>query len=474
MLNYFNFERFDKEHVLVTNDFGRYAFLTNTEFESLLLDQTSNNSENNISDQNLDEKLKSGLFRINNTDELLSEDLTGYLRDMKGYLFSATALHIFVVTNVCNMCCRYCQATDPKSGHGGFMSPETGKRAVDIAFQSPSKGLTFEFQGGEPLLNFETVKEIILYAEENKEDREIRYTMVSNLIALTNDKLDFLKKYNVNVSTSIDGHKELHDWNRIVRNGESSYLYAENGLKRLQDAGISGGAIETTTRRSLHCSQEIINTYLAHDMHQVFLRPLTPLGMASADWDELGYTVSEYLQFYQEALEYILYLNKQGTEFQELFATYFLKKILGNYAENYMELRSPCGGSIGQIAYYYDGSIYTCDEGRMVSEAGDQSFCLGNVNSSPYTSLVNNPVCKTIVSSSVIECLPGCESCVFQPYCGVCPIVTYKLEKNIIPREPHGYRCSLHYGIMRILFDKIFENDPNTMNTFKRWITDDE
>ena len=474
MLNYFNFERFDKEHVLVTNDFGRYAFLTNSEFESLLLDHQYRSDKNQAIDQSLDEKLRAGFFRINSADELLSDDLTGFLRDMKGYLFSPTALHIFVLTNVCNMCCRYCQATDPKSGKGGFMSPETGRRAVDIALQCPSKGLTFEFQGGEPLLNFDTAKEIILYTEQHKGDRDIRYTMVSNLIALTDEKLEFLKKYNVNVSTSLDGHKELHDWNRIVRNGESSYLFAEKGLQRLQEAGISGGAIETTTRRSLHSSKDIVNTYLAHDMHQVFLRPLTPLGMAAADWYELGYTVSEYLQFYQEALEYILYLNEQGIEFQELFATYFLKKILGNYAENYMELRSPCGGSIGQLAYYYDGNIYTCDEGRMVSESGDQSFCLGNVYSSSYTDLINTPVCKTIVSSSVIECLPGCESCVFQPYCGVCPIVTYKLEKNIIPREPHGYRCSLHYGILKILFEKIFENNPKTMKTFKRWIEGSE
>ena len=116
MLNYFNFERFDKEHVLVTNDFGRYAFLTNSEFESLLLDHQYRSDKNQAIDQSLDEKLRAGFFRINSADELLSDDLTGFLRDMKGYLFSPTALHIFVLTNVCNMCCRYCHATDPKSG----------------------------------------------------------------------------------------------------------------------------------------------------------------------------------------------------------------------------------------------------------------------------------------------------------------------------------------------------------------------
>ena len=351
------------------------------------------------------------------------------------------------------------------------MSPETGRKAVDIAFQSPTRGLTIEFQGGEPLLNFDTVKEIILYSEEKKGDRDIHYTMVSNLIAMTDEKMEFLRQYNVNVSTSMDGPRELHDWNRVVRNGSSSFSAAEEGLGWLKKEGISGGAIETTTRRSLKYPKEIIDTYLAHGMHQVFLRPLTPLGMAAADWDELGYTVSEYLQFYKEAFEYIIYLNKQGIAFQELFATYFLKKILGNYSENYMELRSPCGGGVGQLAYYYDGSIYTCDEGRMVSESGDQSFYLGNVETSTYADLMSSSVCKTLVSSSVIECLPGCESCVFQPYCGVCPIVTYKLEHNIIPREPHGYRCSLHYGTMKLLFEKILENDLSIMNIFKQWVT---
>lgn len=69
---------------------------------------------------------------------------------------------------------------------------------------------------------------------------------------------------------------------------------------------------------------------------------------------------------------------------------------------NYMELRSPCGGAIGQLAYYYDGNIYTCDEGRMLAEMGNDSFKLGNVNNT-YKELMETGATKAMCISSCLE-----------------------------------------------------------------------
>ncbi len=479
MLNYFNFERFHQDCILITNDFGRFAFLTDNQFKTFVLEaeKSSKGMEDTASlgdgeiqkQQELREKLKKKLFFMSREEALLKSDLPDFLRDMKGYLFSSTSLHIFVMTNVCNMACVYCQAQDRASKMSGFMCAETGKKAVDLAFQSPSRSLTFEFQGGEPLLNFDIVREIVLYSEKTKGKRDVLYTMVSNLILLDEEKIGFLREHQVHVSTSLDGPKALHDKNRIIRKGGSSYDVVTFGIRKLREAGIFSGAIETTTRYSLEHPREIIDAYLENGMHEIFLRPLTPLGMAANDWEKIGYSIDEYLVFYREAFRYILELNKRGVFFRELFSVYFLKKILRHYAENYMELRSPCGGAIGQMAYYYDGSIYTCDEGRMISESGDRSFCLGDVDDD-YDMLMTSPVCRTLISASIVECLPGCETCVFQPYCGVCPIVTYKMEQNIIPQSSHGYKCALHYGTMKMLFEYIRENREGELELFKRWI----
>ena len=147
----------------------------------------------------------------------------------------------------------------------------------------------------------------------------------------------------------------------------------------------------------------------------------------------------------------------------------FLKKIWLNKPINYMELRSPCGGAIGQLAYYYDGNIYTCDEGRMLSEMGEDSFKLGNVYEDSYKDLMQCDCTKAVCVSSCIECLPYCNTCAYMPYCGTCPVVNLAQDNNIFAQNPKEYRCKIYSGILDILFDYI-ENEPNVLEIFEKWI----
>ena len=124
-----------------------------------------------------------------------------------------------------------------------------------------------------------------------------------------------------------------------------------------------------------------------------------------------------------------------------------------------MELRSPCGGAIGQMAYYYDGNIYTCDEGRMLSEMGNDSFKLGNVMENTYKDLMKCDCTKAMCVSSCIECLPYCSNCVYMPYCGTCPVINLAQDNNIFARKPKEFRCKVYGGILDTLFDYI-ENVP--------------
>lgn len=117
-----------------------------------------------------------------------------------------------------------------------------------------------------------------------------------------------------------------------------------------------------------------------------------------------------------------------------------------------MELRSPCGGAIGQLAYYYDGNIYTCDEGRMLAEMGNDSFKVGNVYENTYNDLVTSDSAKTVCVSSCLECLTKCHSCVYMPYFGTCPVINLAQENNIFSRTNENYRCKIYKGM-------IFENN---------------
>ena len=213
-----------------------------------------------------------------------------------------------------------------------------------------------------------------------------------------------------------------------------------------------------------------MSSYRELGFHSLFLRPLTPLGYAAENWESIGYTPEEFIDFYHTAFSYIMELNRRGIFFTENHAVIFLRKILGGFGENYMELRSPCGAALGQLAYYHDGNIYTCDEGRMLAEMGNDAFRLGSVFTDTYDSLMENPRCKAVCAASVTEALPSCCDCVYQPYCGVCPVVSLALEGDIFPRSPKGYRCRIYQGILDELFSILEKGDPEDLAILKSWL----
>ena len=464
MLNHFNFRKFENE-VLLTNDFGKHVFLPINTFREFvgrrLLPETDEYR-----------KLRDNGFIIDQPFEVFADTYCPELRSMKSYLFSSTALHIFAVTNACNLNCVYCQAKDVKSVLSGMMTYETGRKAVELAMQSPNQDLTFEFQGGEPLLNFDVIREMIRYSKELNKDlgKRIQYTIVSNLIALTDEHIEFLREENVSICTSLDGCQAVHDSNRPFKSdGHGSYDTVMARIRYLKQLGMNVSAIVTTTRKSLEYPIELVDTYRSAGIHSLFIRPMTPLGFAKAYWEQIGYTAEEYLEYYRKVFEYILQINLSGEFFPELQAVYFLKKIMAGYADNYMELRSPCGAGVGQLSYYYDGNVYTCDEGRMLSEMGDKAFLLGNVQESSYSDLMDHQTCKALCASSVVEALPHCCDCVYQPYCGVCPVVTYAGEHDIFARQPFDFRCKVYSGILDLLFSKIHSGDERILDIFSRW-----
>lgn len=460
-LNYFNFDLRDDQYFL-TNDFGYFIYLSIDEFRYLIQERYDCIAERTLAN------LKTKYFIYVEEPAVFVEKMVEPYRDSKQYTLQGTSLHIFVMTNACNMNCVYCQAQDSEQLNKGKMSIETAEKAVDIALQTPVRKMTFEFQGGEPLTNFETIKYIVKYSQAQCNDKEVDYSVVTNTLLLTDEMLQFFKDNKVTISTSLDGNQIVHDQNRRTVLGKGTHNKVVENIRRIQEAGVTVGAIQTTTRMSLNYAKEIVDEYVANGLGCVFVRPLTPLGYANEHWGEIGYSTQEFLAFYSNALREIIERNKNGISIAEGHAVIFLQKILGHVAGNYMELRSPCGAATGQIAYYYDGNIYTCDEGRMLAEMGNPSFQLGNVYEDNYNTIMESRVCSVTCQASVLEGLPNCCDCVYQPYCGVCPVINLALDDNIYEREPNNYRCRIYRGMLDIIFDLL--KDKETEAIFQSWI----
>ena len=305
MLNYFNFKKYNNGYMLLTNDFGEYAFVKNNDFIKLL-------KTRNLLDKNKYEEMLDKRFILEGVDEDYND-----FPNAKKYLFNGTNLHIFVVTNRCNSNCIYCQAKAKHSNVFDHMTKEIAKHSVDIALQSPEKILTFEFQGGEPLLNFDVIKYIVSYANEMKGFHKINYCIVSNLLLLTEEMLSWFIENNVAISTSLDGNEMLHNQNRPLISGYGSYEKTISGFNLIRNKNYPIGAIQTTTRYSLDNYKGIVDEYISNGIDSIFIRPLTPLGTAKETWDLIGYTPSQFEEFYRKILSYIIRKNKDGIVIKE-------------------------------------------------------------------------------------------------------------------------------------------------------------
>lgn len=466
MINYFNFKR-KKDHYLITNDFGRYAYLTEQEFADFFYDRYDPESD-------LGRMLEDNFFAYHSSLFAFAERVSGEMQYSKNYLMKGTSLHIFVVTTACNQQCVYCQAQNGVDVPHGMMDIQTAQRAVDVAWQSPEKYLTFEFQGGEPLLNWNVIKYIVEYTEArlaNDNSHKISFNIVTNLTLLNEEMIGYICQHKIGISTSVDGHETLHTLNRPLKSKADVYPKVLASMKRLRESGIHVGAIQTTSKASLAYPKEIVDAYVTLGFDTISLRNLTPLGSANYRWKEIGYTADEFVQFYKDAFACILEVNKGGYYLKENIASMFLQKILWGEGVNYMELRSPCGAATGQIAYYYDGRVFTCDEGRMLAEMGDDAFLLGHLEQDDYNSLMNSSVCKAACAASILEVLPSCSECVYQPYCGTCPVVTYAEHGDLYEASPGGYRCEVFKGILDLIFELLYDGNRETIDVLRSWVS---
>lgn len=462
----FQFLQFDPQRKIVVNEAGEYLFLTNDDFDAFVthrLDQSS--------DLYYDLKGKQFLFDSNAVAPF--ELLVTKYRTKKAFLAGFTKLHIFVVSLRCEHSCHYCQVSRVSMNKSRYdMSQETASRGLDLVFRSPADTIKIEFQGGEPLLNFERIMQIIEEAEARNDTsrKSIEFVVASNLALVADAMLAYCRDHHVLISTSLDGPEFIHNSNR-PRPGNNSYQLTIQNIRRARE--ILGfdkvGALMTTTRLSLQYPHEIIDEYVTHGFQSIFLRPLSPYGFAVKTAQSIGYTIEEFLRFYKDGLDYILELNRNGTNLVETYAQILLTRILTPFSTGYVDLQSPSGAGIGVAVYNYDGEVYASDESRMLAEMGDTQFRLGNVHTDSYEQIFGGDLLHTVVASSVIESIPGCADCAFQPFCGADPVFNYATQGDMVGHRPTNDFHIKNMAIIKHLLT-LYHSDPTIRRIFWAWV----
>jgi len=270
----------------------------------------------------------------------------------------------------------------------------------------------------------------------------------------------------------------LHDWNRLWKKDGSAFGSVMRWIHHFNAAYRAKGldpelwhvdALMTTTRKSFEFQREIVDLYVELGIRNLHVRPLNPYGFAVDQWKRVGYTIEEYLDFYAAMLDDIVERNLNGVEIIEGTSAIFLAKMLTPDDPNFVDIRSPCGAGTGQVAYNYDGKLFTCDEGRMTSAMGNDMFGLGTVEAANLAEVLKHPTVRAMAVASLQDSLPGCSDCWNKPFCGVCPMHEYMSSGDLFKR-PDSPKCREHYTIASLLFEKLADDPQGKIQEiFRRW-----
>ena len=457
-IGYFRFKKFDSDSYLITNDIGKYHFLSYEHFHMFIHGQAKFLPEYDLLIQN-------GF--ILTPDYVQSS--TEYYREKTSFIKQGPSLHMMVITLRCNHHCRYCHAAvAPEDAIQFDMSIETAQKTIDFILCTTSKNITIEFQWGEPLLNWEVLVHSVEYArnEAFKNNKNLGFTLVTNLTIMTEDKLAWLLDNKIDICTSLDGSELTHNKNRTGYKGNSFkkvvYWIKKINEEKAKQNSPKIGALLTTTKSTIPHYKEVINEYIDLGLDGIALRWLNPYGFASGHMNELGYSKDQRIDFYAKSLDYILEKNKEWLKFNEYMTTIYLKKIFSLVDPGFMDIRNPTWLILGGLAYNYDGKIYASDESRMLGRLGDDTFYLGDNSGNPeelYTTIINSEKTLSILQSSILEGLPGYDDHVYKPYIGVDIISNHKLTESVYQPLKKDEKMQIQIAMLDIIFMKLKNQD---------------
>lgn len=356
-----------------------------------------------------------------NREQLFAKDIyQDFVMDFKRRktVVKALCLHI---AHDCNLACRYCFAEEGEyHGRRALMSFEVGKKALDflIASSGGRRNLEVDFFGGEPLMNWEVVKQLVNYGREQEKlyDKHFRFTLTTNGVLLSDEVMEFCNREMANVVLSLDGRKEVNDMMRPFRNGKGSYdLIVPKFRKFAESRGQTDYYVRGTfTHHNLDFAQDAIH-FADLGFRQMSIEPVvaSPEEEYAIREEDLPVILEQYDQL---AAEYIR-RKKEGRGFN--FFHFMLDLKAGPCVAKRL---SGCGSGTEYLAVTPWGDFYPCHQ-----FVGQEEFLLGNVD----VGIVNTPVRDEFKLCNVYA-KEACRDCFARFYCsGGCAANSYHFHGQI-------------------------------------------
>lgn len=463
-LLFFRYKKWDKyKKVVLTNIVGDFLILSFEEFDNLV---------NNKIDDKLKEKLITNWFW--KTEEVIKNLINTY-RNKHKYLFFWPTLHIIAVTKWCNLNCIYCHSKATWINIDKYiLKKEIAEKYLKIIFSSPSPYLTIEFQWWEPTTARDIVEFIVKKAKDlaKNTNKKIRFLMTTNAYEITKDQIKFMLENNFSINISLDWPEELHNFNRPAFPNKPSFKKVINNIKLIKQLEkdhwkilITGG-ISVITKKSLDYYEQIPYLYKDLWINHILVKYLDGLGRSNKNLN-ISYTIEEFIQFYKNYLETVKEINVNWFKLIDGYTHIFIKKILWKSNPNFVDLQNPCWASIWQVAYDWDGQIYTCDEWRTIENWLFKLWDWKTINS--IKDIIQNETTSIMCNCSLLES-NICDRCVYQPYCGICPIHNYINFWKIFVDIRKTPRHKFNKFLQDFIFEKIITDNKTWLKIFHSWL----
>ncbi|MBR3760709.1 MAG: thioether cross-link-forming SCIFF peptide maturase [Ruminococcus sp.] len=368
------------------------------------------------------------IVELYNEKILFSED--DYEKYAKYSVASPVKAMCLNIAHDCQLRCKYCFASTGDFGQGRkLMTLETGKHAIDFLLENSGDrtNLELDFFGGEPLMNFKVVKQIVEYARsrEAEYNKKFRFTITTNGLLLDDEKIEFINKEMSNVVLSIDGRKEINDYFRVLPNGQGCYdMILPKYKKLVEGRGDKEYYVRGTfTNKNLDFSNDVFALYEA-GFDQISIEPVVGEG------DEYALTEKELhavFKEYENLANRILENEKKGGKFN--FFHFMIDLDQGPCAIK--RLRG-CGCGNDYVAITPDGDIYPCHQ-----FVGMEEYKMGNIDEGTF-----NQEMKADFANCHVYSKPECRKCWAKFYCsGGCNANNYQYVGDV--RSAHKISCEL-------------------------------
>ena len=359
---------------------------------------------------------------LKNEGKLFSEDtfepMAGDLKKKSAGIVKALCMHI---AHTCNLNCSYCFASQGKyHGERAMMSFEVGKQAFDflIANSGTRRNLEVDFFGGEPLMNFDVVKELVAYARSIEKDhgKNFRFTLTTNGVLIDDDVIDFANKEMSNVVLSLDGRKEVHDRFRVDYNGKGSWEKIVPKFQKLVEArdGKNYYMRGTFTHHNPDFLEDI-KEMLSLGFKELSMEPV----VCAAD-DPSALTDEDLpvvMKQYEELAELMLKKHREGDSF-----TFYHYMIDLKGGPCIYKRISGCGSGTEYMAVTPWGDLYPCHQ-----FVGEEKYRLGDV----WKGVTNTEIQNEFAECNVYT-REECRKCWARLYCsGGCAANAYHATGSV-------------------------------------------